>query len=95
MNNNYKRMDIWKDQTHLLTLIGYTNAGVYLRANGGEPEPISKERFDGLVQAWKEKWEKDNSIVLKGNLIPKGETELLNRERVKFGELLAGGKVVL
>ena len=95
MNSNYKRMDIWKDQTHLLTLIGYTNAGVYLRANGGDPEPISKERFDKLVQSWKDEWEKDASIVLKGNLIPKGETELLNRERVKFGELLSGGKVVL
>ena len=95
MNNNYKRLDVWEDQSHLLTLIGYTNAGVYLKVNGGEPEPISKERFDKLVQSWKEKWEKDNSVVLKGNLIPRGETELLNRERVKFGELLSGGKVVL
>lgn len=95
MNNNYKRLDIWKNQSHLLTLIGYTNAGVYLRANGGDPDPISKERFDKLVQSWKEAREKDATIVLKGNLIPRGETELLNRERVKFGELLAGGKVVL
>ena len=95
MNNNYKRMDIWKDQSHLLTLIGYTNAGVYLKVNGGEPEQITKERFDELVQVWEEAWHKDKSVVLKGNLIPKGETELLNRERTKFSELLAGGKVVL
>ena len=95
MNNNYKRLDVWEDQSHLLTLIGYTNAGVYLKVNGGDPEPISKERFDKLVQAWKGKWQKDNNIVLKGSLIPRGETELVNRERVKFGELLAGGKVVL
>ncbi|MCK4526332.1 hypothetical protein KAW18_03075, partial [candidate division WOR-3 bacterium] len=92
---NYKRMDIWKDQTHLLTLIGYTNAGVYLKVNGGDPEPITEERFDELVMTWEEAWHKDKSVVLKGNLIPKGETELLNRERVKFGELLSGGKVVL
>lgn len=92
---NYKRMDIWKDQTHLLTLVGYTNAGVYIKVNGGDPEPISEERFDKLVQVWEEAWHKDKSVVLKGNLIPKGETELLNRERVKFSELLAGGKVVL
>ena len=95
MNNNYKRMDVWKDQSHRLTLIGYTNAGVYLKVNGGDPEPITKERFDELVTAWEGAWHKDASIVLKGNLIPKGETELLNRERVKFGELLSGGKVVL
>ena len=95
MNNNYKRMDVWQNQTHRLTLVGYTNAGVYLKINGGDPETITKERFDKLVQVWEEKWHKDASIVLKGNLIPKGETELLNRERVKFGELLAGGKVVL
>ena len=93
--NNYKRMDIWKDQTHLLTLIGYTNAGVYLKVNGGDPEPITEERFDELVMTWEEAWHKDKSVVLKGNIIPKGETELLNRERVKFGELLSGGKVVL
>lgn len=95
MNNNYKRLDVWENQTHRITLIGYTNAGVYLKVNGGDPEPITEERFDKLVQAWKGKWQKDNSIVLKGNLIPKGETELLNRERVKFGELLTGGKVIL
>jgi hypothetical protein len=93
--NNYKRMDIWKDQTHLLTLIGYTNAGVYLKVNGGDPEPISEERFDKLVRVWEEAWHKDKNVVLKGNLIPKGETELLNRERSKFGELIAGGKVIL
>ena len=93
--NNYRRMDIWKDQAHLLTLIGYTNAGVYLKVNGGEPEPITKERFDELVQVWEEAWHKDKSVVVKGNLIPKGETELLIREREKFSELLAGGKVVL
>ena len=93
--NKYKRMDIWKDQSHLLTLIGYTNAGVYLKINGGDPEPISEERFDKLVQVWEEAWHKDKSVVLKGNLIPKGETELLIREREKFGELLTGGKVVL
>lgn len=93
--NNYKRMDIWKDQTHLLTLIGYTKAGVYLKVNGGDPEQITKERFDKLVQVWEEAWHKDKNVVLKGNLIPKGETELLNRERSKFGELIAGGKVIL
>jgi len=95
MNDNYKRMDVWKDQSHLLTLINYANAGVYLKVNGGDPEPITKERFDKLVQGWIGKWQKDNSVVLKGNLIPKGETELLIREREKFGELLTGGKVVL
>ena len=93
--NNYKRMDIWKDQSHLLTLVGYTNAGVYLKVNGGDPEPISEEQFDKLVRVWEEAWHKDKSVVLKGNLIPKGETELLIREREKFGELLTGGKVVL
>ena len=93
--NNYKRMDIWKDQTHLLTLVGYTNAGVYLKINGSDPEPITKDLFDKLVMSWEEVWRKDKSVVLKGNLIPKGETELVIRERTKFGELLAGGKVVL
>ena len=93
--NNYKRMDVWKGQSHLLTLIGYTKADVYLRINGGDPEPITKERFDELVQVWEEAWHKGKNVVLKGNLIPKGETELLNRERTKFSELLTGGKVVL
>ena len=93
--NNYKRMDIWKDQAHLLTLVGYTSAGVYLRVNGGDPEPITKELFDKLVMSWEKLWRKDKSVVLKGNIIPKGETELLIREREKFSELLAGGKVVL
>lgn len=93
--NNYKRMDIWKDQSHLLTLVGYTNAGVYLKVNGGEPEPISEERFDKLVQTWKEAWKKDKSIVLKGNIVPKSESVLLHREREKFSELITGGRVVL
>lgn len=92
---NYKRMDIWKDQSHILTLVGYTNAGVYLKVNGGDPEPISNERFDKLVQVWKEAWKKDKKVVLKGNLIPKGETEILNREQEKFSELMVCGKVVL
>ena len=93
--NNYKRMDVYKDQTHLLTLVGYTNAGVYLKINGSDPEPITKDLFDKLVMSWEEVWRKDKSVVLKGNIIPKGETELLNRERTKFSELLADGKVVL